>query len=342
MDEIQNFIKVWIKATLCLCYCYYISSRIPKGIFRLLSLIPIFYIFLLLPLNLHSIHLCGLTTFFLVWLCAFKLLLFAFDQGPLSPLPPNVIHFIFISSLPIKLTPKHNPSKSFTKKRFFPKALLLKVLFWALIICAYDYAENLNPRLILLLYCCHLYLGLELVLTLCATPARAAFGFELEPQFDEPYLSSSLQDFWGRRWNLMVTSILRPTVYDPLRRISTRLLGPAYGSQPAVMATFVVSGLMHELIYYYLARAPPTWEVTWFFVLHGVCTAAEVAAKKALKRRGWRLHRAVSVPLTVAFLAVTGDWLFFPQLVRNGVVKKGKEESAMVMNFVESKLRRFL
>lgn len=183
-----------------------------------------------------------------------------------------------------------------------------------------------------------MYLGIELVLAVSAAPVKAVFGFEIEPQFNEPYLSTSLQDFWGRRWNLMVTRILRPTVYDPVRRVSTSLVGATCASPVAMFATFLVSGLMHELIYYYLARAPPTWEVTLFFVLHGVCTAVEVAAKKVLIRRGWRVHRVVSGLLTVGFLAVTGNWLFFPQLVRNGVDRKAISEYAIIVDFAKSKL----
>ncbi|KAF2285697.1 hypothetical protein GH714_007251 [Hevea brasiliensis] len=163
-----------------------------------------------------------------------------------------------------------------------------------------------------------MYLQLELVLAISATPARALFGFELEPQFNEPYLATSLQDFWGRRWNLMVTSILRPTVYYPTRQFSKRLFGPAWSSLPAVIATFVVSGWMHEVIYFYITRVSPTWEVTWFFVLHGICVAIEVALKKAVKDR-WPLHRAISGPLVVVFAGVTAVWLFFPQLIRNRV-----------------------
>ncbi|XP_028777217.1 probable long-chain-alcohol O-fatty-acyltransferase 1 [Neltuma alba] len=339
-DEIQNFIKVWIKAISCLCYCYFVSSRIPKGFLRLLSLLPIFFIFLLLPLTLtpHSLlHIAGPTIFFLAWLCPFKLLLFSFDEGPLSPLPPNILHFILIASLPIKIDPQgliKNPEKRRSKPVLFIKVLLL-----AAIVSAYDYRDNLHPHLILFLYCCHMYLGLELMLGLFAAPARAVFGFQIEPQFNEPYLSTSLQDFWGRRWNLMVTSILRPTVYDPIRRISTLALGLHYGPMPAVLATFIVSGMMHELMYYYLTRVPPTWEVTWFFVLHGVCTAAEVEVKKVAGRRGWRLPRVVSGPLTVAFLAVTGEWLFFPQLKRNSVDGKIIEEYSMMVDFVKSRLR---
>lgn len=114
----------------------------------------------------------------------------------------------------------------------------------------------------------------------------------------------------------MVTSILRPTVYDPVRR--------RFGQFAGMLATFLVSGVVHEVIFFYLTRVEPTWEVTWFFVLHGVCTAAEVAVKKAIGDR-WRLHRAVSGPLTLLFVALTAVWLFFPQFIRNGVDQRDRK-----------------
>ncbi|KAI9115735.1 hypothetical protein K1719_013404 [Acacia pycnantha] len=334
-DEIKNFIKIWIKGISCLCYCYYVSSRIPKGIFRLLSLLPIIFVFLFLPLTLHSYHLCLSTSLFLVWLCSFKLLLFAFNQGPLSPLPPNILHFILISSLPIKIKPKNLPN-NYSEKRVSKLILFLKLLLVVAIVGVYDYKDNLHPHFILFLCCCHMYLNLELVLALFATPARV-FGFQIEPQFNEPYLSTSVQNFWGRRWNLMFSNILRLTVYDPIRRISMRIMGQHYNPMPARLATFVVSGLMHELLYYYLARVPPTWEVTWFFVLHGMYTVVEVEVKKAAGRRGWR-HRVVLEPLMVLFLVVTGQWLLFPQLIRNGVDRKVIKEYSITVDFVKSKL----
>ncbi|WJX09818.1 hypothetical protein P8452_00613 [Trifolium repens] len=131
-----------------------------------------------------------------------------------------------------------------------------------------------------------MYLGLELVLALCASPVRTLFGFEIEPQFNEPYLSTSLQDFWGHRWNLMVTRILRLTIYNPIRHVIN----------------------------------------------------SNVVVKKIVLRRGWRLHRAISGPLTLAFLAVTGNWLFFPQLERNGVIRKAIGEYAIIVDFVKDKL----
>ncbi|KAF4349474.1 hypothetical protein G4B88_015907 [Cannabis sativa] len=352
--EIESFIKVWIIAILCFSYCYYISSRLPKGITRLLSLLPVFYLLIILPLDLHSFHLGAPTTFFLVWLATSKLLLFSFGKGPLSSSPSkNIFHFIAIASLPIKI--RQNPPQKFIKNTIIkenntnpfdpngsrlPKSILvaIKVLHLALIIKTYEYRAYLHPYLTLLLYCLHMYIGIETVLALVALPARTIFGFELEPQFNEPYLTTSLQDFWGRRWNLMVSSVLRETAYDPIRRASLEIIGPKWAQFLGVMSSFVVSGLMHEAIYYYLSRARPTWEVTLFFLIQGASTGIEIAAKKAAGDT-WRPHKVVTRVLTLGFLTLTGNWLFFPQLLRNGVHEKGIKEYSLIIDFVKAGLR---
>ena len=61
-----------------------------------------------------------------------------------------------------------------------------------------------------------------------------------------------------------------------------------------------------------------------------------MAAKKAAGGR-WRLPPAVSRPLTVGFVAVTGFWLFFPQLVRNHVDDRGIGEYSVLNEFVKDK-----
>ncbi|KAI3410745.1 MBOAT_2 domain-containing protein [Psidium guajava] len=145
-----------------------------------------------------------------------------------------------------------------------------------------------------------LYLYVDMILGVSNAAARAVLGVELQMPSDEPYLSTSLQDFWGRRWNLTVTNALRHTVYKPLKSFLEPRLGAPWGAAAvAVMAAFLVSGLMHELLYYYMTRARPTWEVTGFFVLQGVCVVAEVAAKAAAGER-WRPSNAVATPLTRA------------------------------------------
>ncbi|PON38716.1 Wax synthase domain containing protein [Parasponia andersonii] len=179
-----------------------------------------------------------------------------------------------------------------------------------------------------------MYIGIETVLALVALPARTILGFQLEPQFNEPYLTTSLQDFWARRWNLMVSSVLRDTAYNPVRRALVSIMGPKWAQFMGLMASFVVSGLMHESIYYYLSRARPTWEVTLFFVLQGVSTGIEIAVKRAVGDT-WRLHRVVSGVLTLGFLVLTGNWLFFPQLLRNGVHEKAIKEYSLIVDFVQ-------
>ncbi|KAK7819962.1 putative long-chain-alcohol o-fatty-acyltransferase 1 [Quercus suber] len=216
---------------------------------RLLSLLPIIYLFTMLPCNLNSAHLGGSIAFFLGWLSNFKLLLFAFDQGPLSPPLPKLLHFISIACLPIKLKQDPPPNTKNNKNpshQNIPKShnltkvtrsmlLVIKALFLAMIIHAYDYRENLHLYVILSLYCCHTYLAVEIVLALAVTPVQAIFGFKIELQFNEPYLATPLQDFWSHRWNLMVTSILRPTVYIPIRRISTNVIGSRWAALPAII-----------------------------------------------------------------------------------------------------------
>lgn len=342
--EIRNFIRVWFAAIGALCYCYYCVTRIPSGILRLLFVLPIIYFFLILPLDLSSFHLGAPTIFYLVWLANFKLLLFCFDKGPLSSyssLP--LLHFISIALLPVK--PQHSVvrdgSRILTQHVLSTERVaglfLGKIILLAGIIRAYSYRELLPTNVILVLYCFHTYLALELVLAITVVPVRALIGLELEPQFNEPYLSTSLQDFWGRRWNLMVPGILRPAVYLPVRAISTCALGKELAILPAIFATFLVSGLMHELIYYYLSRVRPTWEVTWFFVFHGICVCIEVTVKKVLGG-GWQMNRVVSGVLTLAFVAWTVDWLFFPQIIRNGLDQKTINEYYVLGGLVKDKL----
>lgn len=96
-----------------------------------------------------------------------------------------------------------------------------------------------------------------------------------------------------------------------------------------VFAAFLVSGAVHKLVFFYITREMPTGELTWLFVLHGVCTAAEVAVKKStFVRRWWRVSPAASRLLTVgSFVVVTSGWFFFPPLIRSGMIERLASEA---------------
>lgn len=56
--------------------------------------------------------------------------------------------------------------------------------------------------------------------------------------------SASPSDFWGRRWNRFIHDTLKNGIFKPVRK--------NYSKFTAVAATFLVSGLLHELVNYTL------------------------------------------------------------------------------------------
>ncbi|XP_054800126.1 acyl-CoA--sterol O-acyltransferase 1-like [Prosopis cineraria] len=344
--EINNFIIVWTVAAASLCYCHTIGKLIPKGTLRLIFLLPVILLFLLLPLRLTSIILGGPSAFFLSWLSTFKLFLFAFGKGPLSPTPPlsqlSLSHFIPLACLPIRFHQfQIKPKKSHKSKSLVLRMKLLVLLTSKPVV---ENKERMNQKLALFLYSIYMYIALEIILNAVSVLiTRMLFlGAELDPPFDEPYMATSLQDFWGRRWNTTVNRILHPTVYDPVLGTCSLVIGRRWAPLPAIVATFMVSGLMHELIFYYIKREKrtweawePTWEATWFFLLHGVCLAVEVAIKKATREK-WRLPAAVSGLMAAAFVMATGLWLFVPSLDRCRVDVKAWRECAAFIEFVKN------
>ncbi|KAJ1428686.1 Wax synthase domain [Sesbania bispinosa] len=186
-----------------------------------------------------------------------------------------------------------------------------------------------------------MYIGLEFFFAVASTFTQKILRVQLEPQFEKPYLCNSLQDFWGKRWNLSVNRLLHPTVYVPVVSASSRVVGRKWAPLPAIVATFAVSAIMHELIFYYIKREQrtweawePSWDATCFFLIHGVCLAIELGIKKELKGK-WQLPRAISWPLTVVFIFYTTLWLFVPALVRCHIYEKATRELTAVTEFVK-------
>ncbi|KAI3703026.1 hypothetical protein L6452_28780 [Arctium lappa] len=311
-----------------LSYTYYLSSNLPKGIYRLTSLLPIFFLLTILPLLLSSAVATAVATFFLTWLTNSKLLLFAFDHGPLSS-TKSLIQFIAIASLPAKIKPQiFNPKLNKSRVNLGIESLVFPLL----INFAYNHKHDLNPHVLLILYCFLIFILIDLLVFVSNGVVRAVAGLELEPPSDEPYLSTSLQDFWGRRWNLMVTNSLRYTVYKPVKSVFP---AKEWATVPAVMATFLVSGLMHELLFYYVARVSPTWEMTSFFVLHGICLVVELKVKRLVAGK-LELPAVVARLLTVGFMFLTSFLLFFPPLIKSGADVKVLEEFKLFIDYVKT------
>nr|GEV35870.1 hypothetical protein [Tanacetum cinerariifolium] len=85
-------------------------------------------------------------------------------------------------------------------------------------------------------------LELAYAITALFVKTFTGFKFEIEPQFNDAYLATSLQDFWGRCWNLVVSSILLHIVYNPIREVTSPVIGPSPTAPTSVVRNTIGKG----------------------------------------------------------------------------------------------------
>eukprot|EP00211_Chloroparvula_japonica_P008189 CAMPEP_0119159338 /NCGR_PEP_ID=MMETSP1310-20130426/53715_1 /TAXON_ID=464262 /ORGANISM="Genus nov. species nov., Strain RCC2339" /LENGTH=165 /DNA_ID=CAMNT_0007151967 /DNA_START=531 /DNA_END=1025 /DNA_ORIENTATION=- len=101
-------------------------------------------------------------------------------------------------------------------------------------------------------------------------------GIQLLVHFRNPFASASMEEFWSKRWNRMASSTLRDAVYWPMVNLSGLQKNTPF-RMLAALTTFVVSGIMHEMILY-MMTGQVTLRWFWFFTLHGLATLVESVA----------------------------------------------------------------
>ncbi len=126
------------------------------------------------------------------------------------------------------------------------------------------------------------------------------FGYELPHNFDAPYQSTSLQEFW-RRWHISLSSWLRDYLYVPLG--GNR--GSTWKTYRNLMLTMVLGGLWHG--------------ASWNFVIWGALHGGALALGRAwsgLHGRGGKAPKTRSplwhaLALVLTFHFVCFAWIFF-------------------------------
>jgi alginate O-acetyltransferase complex protein AlgI len=116
------------------------------------------------------------------------------------------------------------------------------------------------------------------------------FDIELPQNFNSPYRSTSLQDFW-RRWHMTLSRFLRDYLYIPLGGSRHGLPRQVW----ALFATMALGGLWHGAGLTFVA-----WGV-----MHGVGLGAGVLWRRA----GMTMSRLLGWPLT--FFYVMFCWILF-------------------------------
>jgi alginate O-acetyltransferase complex protein AlgI len=123
-----------------------------------------------------------------------------------------------------------------------------------------------------------------------ALGAALLFNIRLPINFDSPYRSLDLREFW-HRWHMTLSRFLREYLYIPLggnRGPESRVLGN-------LLLTFLLGGLWHG--------------AAWTFVCWGALHGAGLCCIRLWRRAGLRLPRFAAWALTFLFIVVT--WVFF-------------------------------
>lgn len=130
-----------------------------------------------------------------------------------------------------------------------------------------------------------------------------SLGVKAEPIMSSPLRSTSLGEFWGRRWNLGFRQLAHELIFRPFYR--------GLGPETAGFLVFVVSGLIHDLVISLPARGGYGLP-TLYFLMQGAGVTVERS------RFGKRLGLGQGVrgwSFMMVFLTVPLFWLFHPWFV---------------------------
>jgi alginate O-acetyltransferase complex protein AlgI len=206
---------------------------------------------------------------------------------------------------PAQMIPQIDRLEDVTRERFFGGLMLMLVGYAKKVLVADWLARTVNPvfadpaaytSLELLLgvyaYAFQIYCDFS-AYTDIARGASRWFGIELPENFADPYLASSITDFW-RRWHMTLSHWLRDYLYIPLG--GNRLGAPR--TYANLMTTMLLGGLWHG--------------ANWTFVawggLHGLYLAVERFLGVGGPVRG---GAARALRTLVTFHLVCLAWIFF-------------------------------
>jgi D-alanyl-lipoteichoic acid acyltransferase DltB (MBOAT superfamily) len=167
-----------------------------------------------------------------------------------------------------------------------------------------------------------------------AIGSAALFGYELPENFDAPYVSRNLQEFW-HRWHISLSSWLRDYLYKPLG--GSR--GGAVKTYRNLMITMVLGGLWHGA----------SWNFVIWGALHGGALAGtrmwqrwrdgrRIREGKASARSGRPLGQVLATVATFHFVCLA--WIFFraPTFAHAGLALAQMAHGAWTMGHIAPKV----
>ena len=115
--------------------------------------------------------------------------------------------------------------------------------------------------------------------TLIAIGSARLLGLEVRPNFQQPFLSTSVPEFW-RNWHISLSSWVRDYLFSPLRMEWRRR--PNLGMAAALMLSFIILGVWHG--------------AKWGFLIFGAMHGLLVTASTFTRARRDAFWKAVRLP----------------------------------------------
>jgi hypothetical protein len=132
-------------------------------------------------------------------------------------------------------------------------------------------------------------------------------GIAVAESFDVPPLARSPREFWGRRWNLVVSDLVFRHVFLPVGGLRRPVRATAW--------VFVISGLLHELFVLFVLGHPARHAgfMMIFFGLHGLAVMVQLAWDRGRRRRRRQsMARPLAVALHLLWMTLTAPLFFAP------------------------------
>lgn len=120
----------------------------------------------------------------------------------------------------------------------------------------------------------------------------AMFGFRIKENFDNPYISSSITEFW-RRWHISLGNWMRNYLYIPL---GGNKVDSSFRIYSNLWIVFLASGLWHG--------------AAWNFVVWGVFHGSFLVAERMFLQKLYKKLPSSIVVLSTFIIVMIG-WVFF-------------------------------
>ena len=187
----------------------------------------------------------------------------------------------------------------------------------------YDNKEHWHGPLLVfstILFAFQIYMDFSGYIDIARGAARI-LGFRLSRNFNSPYLSTSIKEFWNR-WHITLSQWLRDYLFLPVAYyVSAKMKKEAYAGirvdkyiyAIAISVTFLLCGLWHGSGWNFIAWGG----IFAIYLITG--SLLEKPKKRFYKKTGFSNHKKAfnAIQVSITFMLVCFAWIFFraPDLV---------------------------